>query len=862
MNFINDLSRIYTSILTEDYASSVAQSLNILKNNQVHSAEDVNRILEYVYNNVDIEDEEHRNSKRDSDIVALAYMYLSGKTIDEISDVYRQYVNSKESYSVGLLSSYVSELKNKIEDQKLFKPSEKKTRLIDLDTRQLITQIHANYTYKGKREEADIDKIDSDDKVYEDNNIAVFVADSKQKCILYGDQNLCISQRPGEGLNYYWKYRLGRMEGDGMGMTTYFVFWKDRSNKILIDALGNEDGPANAYSWNSIKVNRDKRITENELIQQFPELKPAFDKDVFKFIPYGENEERFFYIDENIKSILDPRLKTYEDFQMFIESDKKVTEEEWNTLNPAFAKSLFKKYIGTGRIDVPWGIFDKFITKGTDIKWYEEVVSRNETSAVLYYLHKNGSIDINENFNPSVLNVVKFHITKIEDFRDDIIKYYSYSDIIKTDIKIPKYFAVLPNFKDFVLDGSFKLHPNSILTSLEGAPSSVDGDFDCRYNPNLTSLKGAPIIVGGDFNCSGNNLTSLEGAPSEVYGDFICSRNNLTSLKGAPSYVGKSFYCDDNKLTSLEGAPSNVDGSFDCSHNPNLTSLKGAPSSVGGGFDCSGNNLTSLVGAPSSVGGSFHCTHNNLTSLKGAPRARIYPHPQKNGKRFSYEEIIAAMSGKDYINEFRTFDSLLDALLILNEEINVSKIENVSISKISRDMENLEKRYFPSHLSQDFDDIEDDTTQRGFTGYGIFDDASIKGYIYGYAISKDEYSDLEYIDFQNVNFYNERLKSKLLSNENYMETFKKIFTPSNTLYVSNLIVDTPYRRYTFRLISDFIKELKQNGYKYIAFDALSDTVNLFMDKAGNIKTERLSRAGLSPLLTLDTSYSKLSLFSI
>ena len=801
MSFINDLSQIYTSILTEDYASSVAQSLGILKNNQVHSAEDVNRILEYVYNNVDIEDEEHRNSKRDSDIVALAYMYLSGKTIDEISDVYRQYVNSKESYSVGLLSSYVSELTNKIKAQKLFKPSEEKKRLIDLDTRQLITQIHTNYTYKGKREEADIDKIDSDDKVYEDNNIVVFIADSKQKCILYGDQNLCISQRPGEGLNYYWKYRLGRMEDDDMGMTTYFVFWKDKSNKILIDALGNEDGPANAYSWNSIQVNRDKRITENELIQNFPVLKPAFDDDVFKFIPYGENEERFFYIDENINSILDPELKTYEDFQMFIESDKKVTEEEWNKLNPSFAKSLFKKYIGTGRSDVPWKLFDKFITKGTDIKWYEEVASRNEISAVNYYRHKNGSLDINENFNPSVLNAVKSHMEKVNVFRDSYIK-ISEDGVIKGSIKIPVEFAVLPDFTKFI----------------------VGGYFDCSRNPNLTSLEGAPSSVGVNFECSFNP--------------------NLTSLVGAPSSVGRGVDCSYNNLTSLEGAPSSVGGNFNCSFNPNLTSLEGAPSSVGGNFNCGGNDLTSLEGAPSSVGGNFICN------------------PQQNETYFSAEDIRAAMSGKDSINEFRTFDSLLDALLVLNEEINVSKIENVSISKISRDMENLEKRYFPSHLSQDFDDIEDDTNQRGFTGYGIFDDASIKGYIYGYAISEDEYSDLEYIDFQNVDFYNQALKNKLLSNENYMETFKKIFTPSNTLYVSNLIVDTPYRRHTFKLISDFIKDLKSNGYKYIAFDALSDTVNLFMDKAGNVKTDRLAKAGLSPLLTLDTSYSKLSLFSI
>ena len=352
-----------------------------------------------------------------------------------------------------------------------------------------------------------------------------------------------------------------------------------------------------------------------------------------------------------------------------------------------------------------------------------------------------------------------------------------------------------------------------------------------------------------------------------VNGDFDCSYNDLISLEGAPEVVDGRFNCYHTKITSLEGAPKVVGGDFDC-RNTKITSLEGAPKVVGGDFNCNGTKITSLEGAPEEIGGYFYSYIGRKgiieNSEKVINKANRITHTYFNKIRNAVlsKEQNASISENYKTSEYSTFNSLLELFQLLTDAIDVSKLEQVTISKISRDMANLERRYFPSHLSQDFDDIEDDTNQRGFTGYGIFDDASIKGYIYGYAISGDEYSDLEYIDFQNVDFYNQALKNKLLSNENYMETFKKIFTPSNTLYVSNLIVDTPYRRHTFKLISDFIKDLKSNGYKYIAFDALSDTVNLFMDKAGNVKTDRLAKAGLSPLLTLDTSYSKLSLFSI
>jgi hypothetical protein len=990
MKFIDDLSHLYASILNEDYQSSVAQSLTILKNNQVQNPETVNSELEKIFNNVRIEEEENRAGKKDTDIPMLAFMYLANVQFDEISNLYRQYVNSKASYQSGILNETLQDLRTSIQAKKLLKPSQEKTELIISKVNQLTALIHRNYKSKDEQEDVDIDNADQDDKVYEDDKIAVFIADSKKKCILYGDQNLCISVRPGAGLNYYWRYRMGRMRDDKQGMTTYFVFWKDKSNKILVDALGNEDGTSGEYSWNPISTNTDSDIAQDALIRKFPELKPAFDSQVFKFIPYGQNEARFADIDENIKSILDNRLKSLEDYDMFIESGKDVTESEWESLNPRLASILFKKYVGMYPSNIPMKIFDKFITKGTDIKWFEEKIApRNTSLALQYYLHRNGSLKINENFKKEILDVLKSEIEKAEKFKNLFIitdNKYDYGGV-----DVPEELHVLPDFSNITITGNFNCGDSKItslegapkevggyfscsntkitslkgapkkvrgnfycgyneitslegapkeiggeffcnntkitslegapkvvggrfscgyteITSLKGAPKEVDGDFDCD-NTKITSLEGAPKVVGGRFDCSGTNITSLEGAPKEVGGYFSCYGTKITSLEGAPKVVGENFTCSGTNITSLKGAPKVVGGHFDCG-GTNITSLEGAPKVVGGTFSCVYTEITSLKGAPKVVGGSFNCNYTKITSLEGAPkvvgshfdcngtkitslegapkeiggsfysyisRKGIIEHSKKVRDRAKHialqylNKIRNAVSSKEQntsisenykSSEYSTFNSLLESFQLLNDAVDVSKLEQVTISKISRDMANLERRYFPSHLSQDFDDIESDAASAGFTGYGIFDDDKVKGYIYGYSISEDEYEDLEYIDFSKVDFYNDALKTKLLTNDDYSETFKRIFTPRNTLYVSNLVVDSTHRRHTYKLINEMLNELRQNGYKYIAFDALSDTVNLFMDKSGNIKADRLKKSGLTPLLSFTTSYSRMSLFSI
>ncbi len=59
--------------------------------------------------------------------------------------------------------------------------------------------------------------------------------------------------------------------------------------------------------------------------------------------------------------------------------------------------------------------------------------------------------------------------------------------------------------------------------------------------------------VGDSFFCHQNLLTTLEGAPTSVGGTFWCMQNLLTTLEGAPTSVGGTFHCGDNQLTSLVG---------------------------------------------------------------------------------------------------------------------------------------------------------------------------------------------------------------------------------------------------------------------------------------------------------------------
>lgn len=382
----------FFELLMEDRQSSVNQAKTILTNN--NAGENISFIiskLEDIYDQVQFEDEQHRTANKDSNIPALAFWFIADSNYARIAEDYRQYINTRSLYSKNFLINSMETLKKEISAKKLFKPSEEKLSLIKNTFSKVAETIHSQYKPPVKATDKKfVPGSTNDDVVYEDDKITVYRADSKAKCIQYGTgSSLCISTKGGG--NYYWSYRMGNMHPEGLGMTTYFVYWKDGSNRILIDALGDEDGPANKYSWNPITPNTDRDVGAMGLIKQYPELEEPFLKDVFQFIPYGEVEKRYQYIETYVHSISDERLKTLEDYEMFIESmeDNEINQETGvgNTYIPIndfekletklgqeSVRYLVKKCSGLANI-IDIKTQEKYLTP-QDIEWYQDVLIR------------------------------------------------------------------------------------------------------------------------------------------------------------------------------------------------------------------------------------------------------------------------------------------------------------------------------------------------------------------------------------------------------------------------------------------------------------------------------------------------------
>lgn len=595
--------------MMEDLQSSLANASKILQNNGVENYNQVIKDLQNIYDTVQFESNEHLNSRTDRDIVALAFLFVGGTNLNEIQELYRQYCNSKNLYSQSTFSNWINEIQSTIQQNKWFRPSEEKNKFIRSKVIDIISKIHAGYTPPKNRIQDSNYQKSNEDIVFENDKIVVILADSMAKCITYGDPNLCISY-PIER-NYYWKYRLGKQRSDGMGMSTYFITWKDSNNKILIDALGNDNGGSGKYSWNPIKPNHDMDITKEELIKNFPDLKEPFDNGIFKFIPYGENENRAYEIIENVTSILDSELDGFNDYDIFVQSGIKIPNEDWDELQMDLKtkKILFKKYLNNGHY-VSMEYFNKYGEK-IDLPWYLDLISRSKQSSIQYIF----DVGLDNVKDENILNYYNEELVRVKELEQQIRNENSdYIYLHDTNL----YF--LPNLEDLEVIDFYCSHNH--LISLKGCPKNVKRNFECKYN-KLLSLEGCPKIIKGHFYCNNNDLVTLEDGPDQVEGTYNCSYNKLTSLKGAPDYVGGTFNCSFNRLVNLEGSPKKVKGKFECydirRSNYGLTSLQGAPDYVGKEFNCKGNKLESLIGAPAYVGSDFECSFNNLVTLKGAP---------------------------------------------------------------------------------------------------------------------------------------------------------------------------------------------------------------------------------------------------
>ena len=201
-----------------------------------------------------------------------------------------------------------------------------------------------------------------------------------------------------------------------------------------------------------------------------------------------------------------------------------------------------------------------------------------------------------------------------------------------------------------------------------------------------------------------------------------------------------------------------------------------------------------------------------------------------------------------------TFKQYFSQYTIL--EATIQTLTPTLISNNIDEMEQIETRNFSGYYAADSSEIIDDSQSDGFLGTGIFNNENqIVGYAYGFQLEGDGETYLDDdIDMSNINFYDEEFRQTIES-----KGITSICNKRNTFYVSNLVVSKKYRIHVYRLIADLLNKIKNAGYKYIVFDALSDTQRLFDSTR---KYSRLSNNNLKKLADMEDYDSALTLFQI
>jgi hypothetical protein len=85
----------------EDLQSSLNQAKNILQNN--NAGENVQNIiskLEQIYNEVQFEDEQHRQANKDSNIPALAFWFVADPNFDRIKEAHSKLLNLPRNFNL------------------------------------------------------------------------------------------------------------------------------------------------------------------------------------------------------------------------------------------------------------------------------------------------------------------------------------------------------------------------------------------------------------------------------------------------------------------------------------------------------------------------------------------------------------------------------------------------------------------------------------------------------------------------------------------------------------------------------------------------------------------------------------------
>jgi len=302
-------------------------------------------------------------------VLKLAKFFNETQNLDVLSEYYKKFLELKK--------------RNRIEDITRFKSFSEMEHAIDA----METKVNLSMP----EEVGDAEK-----PLYEDENIKVFGAENRAKCVKLGSNySFCIS-RPGPG-NLYSSYRLRDQS------SFYFVRLKKRTDEkknndyvdpahlMVIDAL-----PKGEYNWtwadNGSQGHGTTRVTKEQAIKEFPELKPAFDK-IITAKPLTRDEkskiEKFNELANDFDANTFNSLKYPEKEEFIQQGGAKLPFDAWKTLD----KNLRNEYLKVVE-DFDSKIFQDL--KENEKKVFEKQIQKSPEAAFQYFLYLDDLIEKDE----------------------------------------------------------------------------------------------------------------------------------------------------------------------------------------------------------------------------------------------------------------------------------------------------------------------------------------------------------------------------------------------------------------------------------------------------------------------------------
>jgi hypothetical protein len=336
MNF-----KSFYNLLNEDADSTKAEIFNniirkelgfqVFKNkNKPENSDSINQLRDK-WNPIisSLENIVKNNNPKDknlSDLKELVRLYDPNISINVIDDDYKNYVKNQSLTNKKILQSSSS--------------------YIDF-----AEKVHSEM--KGDESKIKAGSSDDPNKVYEDDEVIVFLANtgdpisSENNCKIYGKgSQLCIS---GSSSSHY--YNLYRWE---KSLTTYFIWLKSENRYILVDAY-NDNGVVN-YSYNNVKDNKDIKSTKDKIISIYPSLSEAFNQNVFVPVPIEGREKEIYKKLYNTWSISE--LQNINDMILFA-SIKNVRSDDLYILSEKELEAVLK-ILSEKENDLPHDLLDKF----------------------------------------------------------------------------------------------------------------------------------------------------------------------------------------------------------------------------------------------------------------------------------------------------------------------------------------------------------------------------------------------------------------------------------------------------------------------------------------------------------------------